>query len=105
MDGLLAMLANDIVAYSDGGGKGPAARNPIYGADKVARFLLGFVRKRKAPHSFIVRTVNINGEPGIVTYISDLPYFIMALDIVDGRIQEIDIVANPDKLRGVPARN
>jgi RNA polymerase sigma-70 factor, ECF subfamily len=105
MDGLLAMLANDIVAYSDSGGKVPAARNPIYGADKVARFLLGIVRKRKAPHSFTVRIANINGWPGMVTYINDLPYFIMTLDIVDGRIQEIDIVANPDKLRGVPARN
>ena len=104
MDGLLALLANDIVAYSDSGGKALAPRNPIYGADKVTRFLLGVGRKLNALHSFTVRTATINGWPGMVTYINDLPYFIMALNIVDGRIQEIDIVTNPDKLRGVPAR-
>ncbi|HKF38486.1 MAG TPA: sigma-70 family RNA polymerase sigma factor [Ktedonobacteraceae bacterium] len=104
MDGLLALLANDIVAYTDGGGKAIMARNPIYGADKVMRFLLGVGRKLNGLHSFTVRRANINGWPGMVTYINDLPYFILVLDSVDGHIQEIDIVANPDKLHRVPAR-
>jgi len=104
MDGLLTLLANDIVVYSDGGGKAIAARNPIHGADKVLRFFLGVGRKLNGLHSFAVRTANINGWPGMVTYINDLPYFILALDSVDGHIQEIDIVANPDKLHRVPAR-
>ncbi len=103
MDGLLALLANDIVTYADSGGKVPAARNPIYGADKVARFLLSMVRK--APDSFTLRVANINGRPGIVNCINHQPYAIITLEIVDGRIQEIDIVANPDKLRGVSALN
>ncbi len=103
MDGLLAVLANDIVTYSDSGGKVTAARNPIYGADKVARFLLGIMRK--VPDSLTLRVANINGQPGIVNYINGRPYSIMTLDIVDGRIQEIDIVVNPDKLRGVPILN
>ncbi len=103
MDGLLALLANDIVTYSDGGGKVPTARKPIYGADKVARFFLGIVWK--VPNHFTLRIANINGRPGIVNYVNDQPYSIITLDIVDGRIQEIDIIANPDKLRGVPALN
>jgi RNA polymerase sigma-70 factor, ECF subfamily len=103
MDGLLGLLANDIVTYSDSGGKVPAARNPIYGADKVARFLLGIARK--APDSLTLRVASINGQPGIVNYINGLLHSIMTLDIVDGRIREIDIVANPDKLRGLPALN
>jgi len=77
MDGLLALLANDIVTYADSGGK----------------------------DSFTLRVANINGRPGIVNYINHQPYAIITLEIVDGRIQEIDIVANPDKLRGVSALN
>jgi len=105
MDGLLAMLANDIVAYADSGGKALAPRHPLHGANKVMRFLLGVGRKLNVRHSFAVRTATINGWPGMVTYLDDQPYFILALEIVDGRIQEIDIVANPDKLLRVPARS
>ena len=103
MDGLLAVLTDDIVVYSDSGGKVPAARHPISGADKVARFLLGMVRKML--DSFTSRVANINGQLGLVHYNKNLPYAIMTLDSVNGRIQEIDIVANPDKLRGVPTHN
>lgn len=102
MDGLLKMLAKDIVTYSDSGGKVPAARNPIYGADKVARFLLGIVRR--IPDGFTLQVASINRRPGIITYVNQQPYTIITLDIVDGRIQEIDIVANPDKLQHVPAQ-
>jgi RNA polymerase sigma-70 factor (ECF subfamily) len=104
MDGLLALLAHDIVAYTDGGGKAIMARHPIHGADKVMRFLVGVGRKLNRLHSFAVRTATINGWPGMVTYINELPYFILVLDTVDGHIQEIDVVANPDKLHSVPAR-
>jgi RNA polymerase sigma-70 factor (ECF subfamily) len=104
MDGLLALLANDIVAYSDSGGKAVAPRHPLHGADKVTRFLLGVGRKLNGLPSFAARTATINGWPGMVTYLNDRPYFLLALESVDGRIQEIDIVANPDKLHRVPAR-
>lgn len=104
MDGLLALLTHDIVAYADSGGKAFAPRRPLHGADKVTRFLLGVGRKLNGRHSFAARTATINGWPGMVAYLDDLPYFILALECVDGRIQEIDIVANPDKLHRVPAR-
>jgi RNA polymerase sigma-70 factor (ECF subfamily) len=104
MDGLLALLANDIVAYAESGGKAIAPRTPLYGADKVLRFFLGVGRKLNGRHSFAVRTATINGGPGMVTYLHDRPYFILTLESVDGQIQEIDIVANPDKLHRVPAR-
>jgi RNA polymerase sigma-70 factor (ECF subfamily) len=104
MDGLLAMLANDIVAYADSGGKAIAPRHPLHGANTVMRFLLGVGRKLNGLPNFAARSATINGWPGMVTYINDLPYFILALDIVDGRIQEIDIVTNPDKLHRIPAR-
>ena len=43
------LLANDAVFYSDGGGKKLAALNPIYGREKILRFLVGIARKRAIP--------------------------------------------------------
>jgi RNA polymerase sigma-70 factor (ECF subfamily) len=103
MDGLLGLLANDIMIYADSGGKAPAARNPISGADRVARYLLGLVRK--APEDSRFRVALINGQPGIILYRNGVPSVIMTLDMLDGQIWEIDVIANPDKLQGVPALN
>jgi RNA polymerase sigma-70 factor, ECF subfamily len=103
MDGLLAVLADDIVSYADSGGKVPAAINPIYGSDKVARYLLGMLKK--APEDYSFRLACVNGQPGILNYIGGVPYAVITLDIRDGRIREIDVIRNPDKLRGVPELN
>ena len=103
MDGLLDLFANDIVTYSDSGGKAPAARNPIYGADRVARLLLGLLRK--APEDYRSRVALINGQPGLINYVNSVPSAILTLDILDGHIWEIDVIVNPDKLQGVPALN
>ncbi len=69
MDGLLAVLAEDVTLWSDGGGKTRAARNPIHGAADVARFLYGALRK--APPGLAVRPARVNGSPGLVGYFGD----------------------------------
>jgi RNA polymerase sigma-70 factor (ECF subfamily) len=99
MDGLLALLADDIVCYSDSGGKALAARKPIYGSDKVARYFLGLASK--APGHYSIRIGNINGQPGIIYYFDGVFAGVITLDIVDGRIREIDLIANPDKLQRI----
>jgi RNA polymerase sigma-70 factor (ECF subfamily) len=99
---LVALLAEDITLWSDGGGKTAAARNPIHGADRVARFLVGILRK--APGGFAdVRMVRVNGEAGLVAYVGGRPRSVASLEIRDGRIQGIRIVVNPDKLRTLPS--
>ncbi len=100
IDGLLVLLTDDVVLHSDGGGKVPAALNPIDGPSKVARSLLGLLRK--APPGFIPRVAMVNGQPGLVNYLNGVPFAVAALDMVEGRIREIDIVLNPDKLLHVP---
>jgi RNA polymerase sigma-70 factor (ECF subfamily) len=104
LDGLLSLLANDIVVYADSGGKAPAARYPISGADKVARYLL-FGLGRKASEDFRFRVALINGQPGMILYRNGVPAILLALEMLDGQIWEIDVIANPDKLQGVPALN
>lgn len=99
MEGLLALLTQDIVLYSDGGGKAQAAVKPVYGADKVARFIFGVLSK--APQGFTAEVAVVNGQPGIVCYVNREPYTVLSLDTADGLIQGIYIVVNPDKLQHI----
>jgi RNA polymerase sigma-70 factor, ECF subfamily len=100
MGGLLAMLADDVTLWSDGGGKSRAARNPIHGATNVARFLLGALQK--APTGFAVRPARINGSPSLVGYFGDgRPQSATTFGLSGGRISEIRLVVNPEKLEGV----
>lgn len=101
MDGLLTLLAEDVVLHSDGGGKVNAARNPIYGADKVTRLLLGIMRKQ--PTDMVWRMTRVNGRPGFVGYLNSVPFGVVYIEIVESRITEIDLIVNPDKLREVPS--
>jgi RNA polymerase sigma-70 factor (ECF subfamily) len=101
MQGLLELLSSDVVLYADGGGKASAVPNPIYGPENVARrVLLG--SKRLAPTNLVRRMEQINGLPGIVSYLEGHPYSVFALDVVGGRVRNIYIVTNPDKLAALP---
>ena len=100
MPGLLNLLADDIVFWSDGGGKAIAAVKPIHGAAKVARFMLGITRNR--PANFAIRTAWVNGQPGIIGYEDGYPTTVFVFEIFDGRIQMVHGIRNPDKLQGVP---
>ncbi|HEY4135307.1 MAG TPA: sigma-70 family RNA polymerase sigma factor [Alphaproteobacteria bacterium] len=103
---LRQLLAADVIAYSDGGGKAPAALNPLYGDDKVARFFAGLARKYSegvAPNYSrpIGRPVfcTIDGLPGIM-YVNDAGQAVQttALEIEGERIVALYITRNPDKL-------
>jgi RNA polymerase sigma-70 factor (ECF subfamily) len=97
MEGLVALLANEVVLHSDGGGKAVAVPNLIHGVDKVARGVLGSLRKL-VPQNLMRRLVQINGEPGIVTYLNGRPYSVVTLDVGEGRIRTIYVLTNPEKL-------
>lgn len=100
MEGLLSLLAEDVTMNSDGGGKVNAALNPIYGAEKVARGLLGTMRK--LPPELIWHMMLVNGQLGFVAYLNTTPITVVYIEIGEGRIQEIDIIVNPDKLGHIP---
>ncbi len=101
MEGLLALLSEDVTLWSDGGGKTRAALNPIHGADKVARFFSGILRK--APAGFVVRRASINGRPGLIGYFEDgRPQSVATFDVAEGSIRAIRLVVNSEKLRAVP---
>lgn len=97
MTGLMALLADDVVQYSDGGGKVHAARKPVAGAEKVARFLLGITRQ--APEGSSIEVGQANGQPALFVYVVGVIFGVMTLEVENGRIQNIYNVVNPDKLR------
>jgi RNA polymerase sigma-70 factor (ECF subfamily) len=99
LDGLVELLAADAVLVSDGGGKAKAAIAPVRGADRVARFFLGLMRK--APPGLELRRVRVNGQPGVMTMLGDLVVNVLTLDVVDGRIAACYVIRNPDKLARV----
>ena len=101
MDALLAALAPDVVLISDGGGKASAARRPITGADKVARFLVGIAEKGGGIPGLRIEVAEVNGQPAIVGWVGAEPFGSFSLTMADGRIEQILVVVNPDKLAGL----
>jgi RNA polymerase sigma-70 factor, ECF subfamily len=99
MKALAAMLAADVSVHADGGGKRPAAMQPIVGFDavmKVHQMLADIFRKN--PSKF-VRAGFVNGLPSFITLEADGELQTTALDIKDGKIAAIYVVRNPDKLK------
>ncbi|WP_372343307.1 RNA polymerase sigma-70 factor [Streptomyces sp. KL116D] len=104
LNAMLELLAPDVTAWSDGGGKVTAARRPLYGPDHVARWFLGVLAK---PGLEAVRgeAAGINGQSGVLFTVDGYPVGALALEAVDGRIQELRFQVNPDKLAGLTRRS
>jgi RNA polymerase sigma-70 factor, ECF subfamily len=99
MDGLIELLAADVVVYGDGGGKVPSWRQPILGRDRVVPLLLGVGRQAREV-GVTMRRIEINGQPGgMFLDPSGRLTNVMVLDIADGLVQTVRSVINPDKLR------
>jgi RNA polymerase sigma-70 factor (ECF subfamily) len=99
---LAELLREDAVALTDGGGRKTAARNPIIGADKIARFFIGIAAKN-AGHDMRIEPAMINGAFGALLYLDGELDSTMSMAIDGEKIAAIYIVRNPDKLRHLPA--
>lgn len=97
---LASMLKEDVILYSDGGGRAQAALNPIYGADRVVRFLLG-VAKKAPRHLTSAHLADVNGEPGVVFTLDGATSAVITIDLdEEGQVRGIFWVVNPEKLNG-----
>lgn len=98
IDAIRASLAADAILYSDGGGVVSAARKPIYGADKVARFLIGVQRKPGFVPDIEYATVRVNGDFGVRMRSPTAGFLgIVALQVYDGEIVAVRIFSNPER--------
>ena len=79
---------------SDGGGRVTAARNPVYGADQVARFLFGALRKR--PGVEVLEQDTSDGL-GLVLWYQGRIVGVVTMEALAGRITKVRMVLNPEK--------
>jgi RNA polymerase sigma-70 factor (ECF subfamily) len=96
VDAVVALLAEDVVLVSDGGAQARAARRPVVGPDRVARFLI--IQNKRLGRTFTFDHVMINDEPASIVYIHGERFLAMAIHFTDGLACELHVIRNPDKL-------
>jgi RNA polymerase sigma-70 factor, ECF subfamily len=100
LSGLLSMLSDDVVVWTDGGGKVRAAMRPVVGPYRSSRFLMNVAKRlRGVPQSTV-----LNGQPATVFLDEGVVVAALVLDIMDGSIVGVRAVTNPDKLERLSAR-
>ena len=98
IDGVRELLAADVQLVGDGGGKAPALARSVFGADNVAR-VLASIFPLLARIGGVLEPHEVNGQPGAIFRDRDGKVLgTLTLDVLDGRIQTIRSVVNPDKL-------
>jgi RNA polymerase sigma-70 factor (ECF subfamily) len=96
---MMALLAPDAIAYTDGGGRVAAALNPIYGPDKIARFIHGLGRKFYANAKLDMDMTEVNGQPALVVREGAEMLGIMTVETDGEKITTLYGLRNPDKLK------
>jgi RNA polymerase sigma-70 factor (ECF subfamily) len=99
---LMEVLAPDVTAWTDAGGKRRrAGLRPVHGRDKVARLLTS---GRGGPDHPVWHYRRVNGDDAAVLFDGDAPFAVLVLDLTPegDRVRGIYVVANPDKLAHLP---
>ncbi len=99
MDGLVEMLAADVVVYGDSGGISPSWPRPIVGRERVARLLIGLGQEVREL-GVAIQPAEVNGQPGALLHDSAGRLTnVFVLDIAEGAVQTVRSIINPEKLR------
>lgn len=97
VDGLASLLAEDVTAWMDGGGKvAVTASQPVQGRDKVARGIIGHLSR--APQGATVEVIEVNGLPALLGRVNGQIVNVVTLQVEGDFIHAIRAVLNPDKL-------
>jgi RNA polymerase sigma-70 factor (ECF subfamily) len=97
VDALMAMLAPDATWTADSGGKVSAARRPVVGAERVARAIVGLIRKT-AGLGLHVEMATCNSAPAVLTYLDGRLEMVISVDITGDKITNFYVMRNPEKL-------
>jgi RNA polymerase sigma-70 factor (ECF subfamily) len=98
-DALEALLAEDVELHGDGGGKVPAIKKPIFGRAKTVQALRGWWRVGDLLGGIRLRRLTVNGQPGAALLDADRRIVgVLSLDVVQGKVQTIRSVVNPEKI-------
>lgn len=100
LDGLIQLLADDVVMWADGGGKTRgAALYPLHGAEAVAQFLVASVRL--APPGLHSEFAEVNGEQAVILRTDDRAFLVLFAEADKQHVTNIRVVGNPDKLNWI----
>lgn len=94
---LSVLLKDDVLLYSDGGGKVVAARRILEGISGVSKFLLGIARKTFEKWSSANR-ITVNGEPALIMPDENGIYMVLIPFLEDGKVVKLFLMRNPDKI-------
>jgi RNA polymerase sigma-70 factor (ECF subfamily) len=97
IDGLVRLLAEDAVLVSDGGAHKRAARHPIKGRDRLARFMAN-IGKKYIEAGATLEPITLNGEPGMMIYLNGERQAAMGFEVDNGVVHEVHIIVSDDKL-------
>ncbi|MGP9016972.1 RNA polymerase sigma-70 factor [Streptomyces sp. BR1] len=100
LNAMMELLAPDVIAWSDGGGKVTAARKPLHTPSHVARWILGVLAK-PGQASLKIHPASINGEQGVLFTLSGHPLGALTFDLLNNQIHRLRLQVNPAKLNGV----
>jgi RNA polymerase sigma-70 factor, ECF subfamily len=96
----MSLLSENVILWTDGGGKTKtAALRPIIGRDAVARMSLG--TKRFWPENYRVELEEVNGQAALIIRAGEKAFSVLTIDVAEGQIQTIRVIANPEKLARV----
>ncbi|GGK64901.1 RNA polymerase sigma24 factor [Planomonospora parontospora subsp. parontospora] len=109
LDGLIAMLSDDVTLVADGGGRAKAPLRALVGTGKVARFLTAIATEAGArrfaeslgvvaPEGYAVEFTDVNGAPAAVVTAGARPISVFSLVVLDGLVRTVYLVADPEKL-------
>jgi RNA polymerase sigma-70 factor (ECF subfamily) len=100
---LVDLLAADVAFYGDGGGKATSTPQPIFGRDQVATLVLD-VFERAERLGINLEPVLVNGGPGVITHDPQGKVVsVLSLEVLDGVVQTVRGIVNPDKLQHLGA--
>jgi RNA polymerase sigma-70 factor, ECF subfamily len=102
VDDLMSLLTDDVVIWTDGGGKVKSAPRPVVGPWRAARFLIHVAKS--LPAGVTVREESLNGQPGVVFEVEGDVTSAVVVDVLGDRIAGIRVVANPEKLTALQCR-
>jgi len=95
LPGLEQLLAADVTAWADGGGKVGAARRSVLGRARVARYLAGITRFGAGLQ---ISVAEVNGVPGVLATRAGTLAGVLVLEVSGDQITAVRLVSNPDKL-------
>jgi RNA polymerase sigma-70 factor (ECF subfamily) len=95
---LLTLFADDVIFYSDGGGRVPAAINPVRGADRVMRLIVGLLSKLSPSEPPTLSALEVNGQFALAILQGETLHSVITAEATEDRISAIYVIRNPEKL-------